>query len=101
MLLSWSRHHLLPYVNQLRTSLIAMTSIGAHDAKTHLARLLDEAEAGTVFVITKHGRPVARLGPPDPRAMPVDQVIRQVREARQGNSLGGDSIRDLIDEGRA
>lgn len=101
MVLSRLRNHLSPWLNQLRTSLIGMTTIGAHDAKTHLARLLDEAEAGGVFVITKHGRPVARLGPPDPRAMPVDQVIQQIKEARQGNSLGGDSIRDLIDEGRA
>lgn len=36
-------------------------TIGAYEAKTHLPRLLDEVAGGRSFVITKHGRPVARL----------------------------------------
>lgn len=31
------------------------------DAKAHLSALVNEAEAGSEFVITRHGRPVARL----------------------------------------
>ncbi len=32
-----------------------------HEAKTHLSRLLDEVEAGGTVVITRRGKPVAKL----------------------------------------
>jgi prevent-host-death family protein len=38
--------------------------VGAFDAKTHLSELLDQVDKGAVYVITKHGRPVAELRPP-------------------------------------
>jgi antitoxin (DNA-binding transcriptional repressor) of toxin-antitoxin stability system len=51
-------------------------------------------------VITKHGQPVARLGPVvRPAARPAD-VIDALREARRGVRLDGLSIRDMIEEGR-
>lgn len=37
--------------------------IGAFEAKTHLADLLRRAEAGENVVITRRGKPVARLVP--------------------------------------
>ena len=42
-----------------------MESIAAFDAKTRLSELLDRAAKGETFEITKHGRPVGKLGPPD------------------------------------
>jgi prevent-host-death family protein len=41
----------------------AMREIQASDAKTHLPALLDDVEAGETIVITRHGKPVARLVP--------------------------------------
>lgn len=38
-----------------------MITIGAFEAKTHLASLLDRVAAGEEVLITKHGKPVARL----------------------------------------
>lgn len=39
--------------------------ITATQFKAHCLRLLDEvAETGETLVVTKHGRPVARVGPP-------------------------------------
>ena len=40
-----------------------MSAIGAFDAKNRLGHLLDAAERGEETVITRHGRPVARLIP--------------------------------------
>jgi prevent-host-death family protein len=34
-----------------------------HEAKTHLSRLLDEVETGSTVVITRRGKPVAKLEP--------------------------------------
>jgi prevent-host-death family protein len=35
--------------------------INIYAAKTHLSRLIDQVNAGEEVVITRHGRPVARL----------------------------------------
>lgn len=37
--------------------------IGAFEAKTHLAAILDRVERGATYIITKRGRPVAELRP--------------------------------------
>lgn len=40
-----------------------MRTVNIHAAKTHLSRLVEEAAAGEEIVITKYGKPVARLCP--------------------------------------
>lgn len=78
-----------------------MTTIGAFEAKTHLARLLDRVEGGESFTITKHGRPVARLvpaaGPDRARAREAAERLKRFAER---HSLGGLSWKELRDEGR-
>ncbi len=74
------------------------TAVGAYDAKTRLGELLSDVEGGASFVITKHGRPVARLLPVEPASETggvVDALLRQ----RAGRTLGV-PIRTLIEEGR-
>ena len=38
-----------------------MEQVNVHEAKTHLSRLLERVEAGEEIVISRSGRPVARL----------------------------------------
>lgn len=38
-----------------------MEQVNVHEAKTHLSRLLERVEAGEEIVISRAGRPVARL----------------------------------------
>ncbi len=46
--------------------------IGAFEAKTHFSQLLERAQQGTVFIVTRRGKPVAQLGPSEQRvARPV------------------------------
>jgi prevent-host-death family protein len=40
-----------------------MTEVNVHDAKTHLSRLLARVEAGEEVLISRAGRPIARLVP--------------------------------------
>jgi prevent-host-death family protein len=62
--------------------------IGAFEAKTHFSELLEKARHGTVFVVTKRGKPVAQLGPTDMRTEhPVF-----------GSARGRVHIRDDFDE---
>jgi len=41
----------------------AGTTIGAYEAKTKFSELIARAEKGESFVVTKNGRPVARIDP--------------------------------------
>lgn len=78
-----------------------MKSIGSYEAKTHLPRLLSQVEQGETITITKRGKPVAKLVPvEDEIKADVRSVIEQMREFRKGRTLGGLSIREMIDEGR-
>jgi prevent-host-death family protein len=78
-----------------------MAEVGAFEAKTHLSRLLDQVERGETIVITRHGRPVARLAPVGGSSRDDRQrAITQLKELRKGQTLGGLSLRELIDEGR-
>ncbi len=50
-----------------------MVEVNVHEAKTHLSRLLSRVEAGEEVLISRAGRPVARLLPvatPPPRRVP-------------------------------
>jgi prevent-host-death family protein len=78
-----------------------MITVGAFEAKTHLSALLDQVAAGEEVVITKHGRPVARLvsaGGSDRQR--VNGVVETLKALRKGTTLGGLSWKDLRDQGR-
>lgn len=78
-----------------------MKTVGSYEAKTHLPRLLKEVANGEKIIITKHGVAVAMLvsvqskQKQDPKV-----VIQEIRSFRQGRSLKGLSIREMIEEGR-
>lgn len=78
-----------------------MLTVGAFDAKTHLSSLLEQVAAGEEVVITKHGKPIARLV----RADEVDrakanEAVEELRRLRKTTTLGGLSWKALRDEGR-
>ena len=78
-----------------------MKTIGAFEAKNRLSELLDAAENGEEIMITKHGRPVAKLVP----VVAFDRARAKVAaewliRTRKERSLGGLSITEMIKEGR-
>ena len=78
-----------------------MDQIGAFEAKTRLAELLDRVERGEEVVIARRGRPVARLVPAAEAAdRAAAEAVRRLRELRQGATLSGIDWRELRDEGR-
>jgi antitoxin (DNA-binding transcriptional repressor) of toxin-antitoxin stability system len=96
------------YVAAAGTPSQATTKVGAHEAKTRLAELLDRVERGEKVVITRHGRPVASLTRTGPghdvaRARAAADALLAlheeiVREAGTPFSLA--EILALRDEGR-
>jgi prevent-host-death family protein len=80
-----------------------METIGAFEAKTHLAALLERVAHGESFTISRHGKPVAKLVPiePDDLAKRRAAVARLKTFAKDhGLTLGGIDWRELRDEGR-
>jgi len=79
-----------------------MVEIGAFEAKNKLSELLQRVEHGEEVVITRRGKPVAKLVP---IASAFDrararQAAADIIEMSKGASLGGLRIKDLVDEGR-
>ena len=78
-----------------------MLSIGAFEAKTHLSSLLERVAKGEEVLITKHGKPVARLVAADDRSRDTHgDAFSALRDLRRGSTLGGLSWQALRDEGR-
>lgn len=79
-----------------------MATIGVFAAKEQLSALLERAARGEEIVITKHGRPMARLV--SAQAHDRERAVaaaQRIKELARSNRLDGLTIRALRDEGRA
>jgi len=79
-----------------------MQEIGLFEAKNKLSALVDRVEHGAEIVITRRGKPVAKLVPAAPgfdreKAKRAAEGLRQISK---GLRLRGLKIKDLINEGR-
>jgi prevent-host-death family protein len=80
-------------------------TVGAFEAKTKLAELLDKVEAGETVTITRRGKPVAQLvliKAEDERAR-MRELVEEIKRTRVGRDRGarpGCTIRELIRAGR-
>jgi prevent-host-death family protein len=79
--------------------------VGAFEAKTKLAELLDKVEAGETVTITRRGREVARLiaiKSVEEQAR-LQALIDEIKRTRVGKDRGakpGSTIPELIKAGR-
>ena len=79
-----------------------MESVGAFEAKTNLSALLGRVERGETIIITRHGKPVARLVPElAGRLGPsLDDVIQELIEFQKSHPMSRAEVKSLIAEGR-
>ena len=79
-----------------------MREVGVFEAKTHLSALLEEVAAGESVLLTKRGRPVARLVPAEESDRETkERAIKEIRALR--GRIGWatiDEILEMRDEGR-
>lgn len=81
------------------------SEVGAFEAKNTLGSLLDRVERGEEIVITRHGRPVARLVPDKPGIdrEQVQAALDRIRERARRFPAGKfdwEEVKALRDEGR-
>ena len=81
---------------------MATTTVGAFEAKVKLAELLDRVEQGEEIVITRRGKPAARLVPPASSRKPgkrrVDPAqLRKIGEEFRKHVKGPFSSADIND----
>jgi prevent-host-death family protein len=78
-----------------------MITVGAFEAKTHLSSLLDRVAEGEEVVITKHGKPVARLvSAAQIDRERVNKAFEKLKLLRKQTTLGRLRWETLRDEGR-
>lgn len=77
-------------------------TVGAYQAKTNFSQLIERVTRGERITITKHGVPVVVISPVEPEThRPAAEVIRELKVFRRALRLGGESLREMIEEGRA
>jgi prevent-host-death family protein len=76
----------------------AMIEIGAFEAKNKLSELLDRAEHGEEVVITRRGKPVAKLVPMNSAfdRERAREAARRIRERAKTLKLSPSDVEDLI-----
>ncbi len=79
--------------------------VSAFEAKTHLSELLRETERGHSYIITRRGKPVARLVPEGSSqtndTLQALEGFRRIRKQAKRPGKGKTaSLRELIEEGR-
>lgn len=79
-----------------------MKHVQASAAKAHLAELLDEVERGETIVITRHGKPIAELGPSaEERRRQIAQARAEIEAMRKtAPRVTAEEILSWRDEGR-
>ncbi|MDP1777666.1 MAG: type II toxin-antitoxin system prevent-host-death family antitoxin [Brevundimonas sp.] len=86
-------------------------TFGIFDAKTRFSELIDRAERGEEIIVTRHGRVVARIAPPEDAVAPARTasegaaVVEQFRALREdiratGGAVTRAEIRAWIREGQ-
>jgi prevent-host-death family protein len=79
-----------------------METIGAFEAKTHLAALLDRVARGERITITRHGIPAAVLVPVSETAAKLShkEIVEGMRALRKRVKPGRMNVRDMVNQGR-
>jgi prevent-host-death family protein len=84
-----------------------MKHVGIFEAKTHLSSLVDEVERGGEVVITRHGKPVAKIVRADDLLSPEKiegrrQALARLRKIANELKINPthDEIKSWINEGR-
>lgn len=79
-----------------------MQEIGTFEAKNKFAEILRRVEAGEIFCITRHGKPIAQISAPHtPPTKQAQEAFSKLRELRNALHLTPDELVSFRSEGRS
>jgi len=77
--------------------------IGSFEAKTNFSRIIEKAEQGEDFIVTRRGKPVAKIIPfkqePEMTFKEAVEGLKEMRKYYRGKP-GDFNIREAIEDGR-
>lgn len=76
-----------------------MRTVNLAEAKAHLSELLNSVEAGEEIVITRHGRAVARVSPPEKQkqSLPLERLAALRNTVSAWSEPSAQRVRQLRD----
>lgn len=78
-----------------------MRSIGSYELKTHLAQVLSAVENGQSVLVTRHGKPIARISPPELSDREgLKEAVKSLMKFPRTPLPRGVTIQSLVREGR-
>lgn len=81
-----------------------MKTVAVFEAKSRLSEILAAVERGEEYIVTKHGKPVARIVPSgqvDATSMADGRkLIASIKASRKNSNLTDDELREAIGDGR-
>ena len=75
-----------------------MEAVSVQDLKAKLSSVVAAAESGQTIVITRHGRPVARLCPADPPHVHRGRLVGEAWPHAVTSGLGAKAVAALLDD---
>jgi prevent-host-death family protein len=95
------------YVVTLETTMVDMAAVGIRDLKTHASDIVERAEAGEAFLVTRRGKPVAVVLPftVDAEDLILAHAPRFIRlreegraDLRKGKTVGWETLKTKVRE---
>ena len=81
-----------------------MERIGIYDARAKFSELIERAAGGEEVVITRHGKPIAKLVSAGVSAAGASRrksrVVKHIEQLREELDIRGVNVRRLIERGR-
>ena len=85
-----------------------MKHVGMFEAKTNLSSLVEEVEKGGEVIITRHGKPVAKLVRAEDQVTPDEiarrrkamEELREMARQRGGPRITHEEIKSWMEDGR-
>jgi prevent-host-death family protein len=91
------------YAAKNRVVIMLNQQIGAFEAKTHFSQIIDKVMQGADFIVTRRGKPVAKIVPIENKPeMTFQEAVAKLTEMRKlyRGKPGSFNIREAIEDGR-
>jgi len=77
-----------------------MIQVGSFEAKTHFSEIIRKANQGEEYLVTKKGKTMARILPPEGEKDKAAKSVEMILNIRKKYKMSHKEIKELVKEGR-